>query len=88
MQGWVVMEHRTELDYINSYGWLTGSFYSDIESVCRAINDDDSRYPVVSVTPRSDGQAYMIVDKKGRIFGAWICIMPMRDDMPTKERVG
>jgi hypothetical protein len=84
MQGWILMEHRTEKDYTQAYGWLVGSFYSDIESACRAITDNDLRYPVVSVTYRDDGKAVMIVDKKGRIYGAWIMVMPMREDMPTK----
>lgn len=84
MQGWVLMSHADESDYSGGFGYLVGDFYSDIESVCRAITNDTTNTTIVSLTYDNGGEKAMIVSNKGMIYGAYLCKMPMREDVPTK----
>ncbi len=86
MQGWVLMAHDDYADYVNAHGYLIGKFYSDIESVCRVITDDPwMKTTVVNMEYDNDGEKVLITTDKGGLYGAYLCKMPMRSDMPTKE---
>lgn len=87
MQGYVLMEHESYADYADAKGWLIGSFYSDIESICRAITDDSvHKRQIVDVQYNNDGEKVLILASDGTLYGAYLCKMPMRSDMPTYER--
>lgn len=88
MNGWVLMAHDDYADWNNAHGYLIGSFYSDIESVCRVITDDRwMKTAIVSVEYENDGEKALITTDKGALYGAYLCKMPMRDDVPTRASV-
>lgn len=85
MQGWVLMSHKSYEDWCVPRGDLIGSFYSDIESVCREITDDPwVKGHVVNVEYGWNGESALLTTSEGKLFGAFLCKMPMREDMPTK----
>lgn len=88
MQGWILMIHDSYTEYAAGYGQLVDVF-SDIESVCRGIADDHWLCSkIVDVHYDNDGEKALLTADSGKLFGAYLCKMPMRDDVPTKERVG
>lgn len=89
MQGWIILEHDSFKDFIADKGTLIGSFYSDIESACRALVEDGwigGQSPIVSAEPHNGFEKYKITLANGKIYGAYLCKMPMRADMPMYER--
>ena len=85
LQGWVLMLHHSWSDYGQARGGLVGKFYTDIESVCRALRDD--AYQIINIVPRSDGQSVMIECSKGEIFGAWLCVLETQERAVTEHRI-
>jgi hypothetical protein len=85
MELWSLMEHRSWVDWTQARGHLIDGLFTDIESVCRGLNEDVLyKSSIVSIEYANNGDKALITDSAGRMFGAYKSRVPMREDVPAK----